>query len=263
MAQIKKLGKLSSMSSRQKITAIVLVVVLIFVGWELIDLFGGGKSETPVATTPTPAAQKQPGQMTVNGPTGAPPARPSPQNPAMAAAQGPSEQPLLRETTVSVDSQILELQKKSEQIYVDQINQLQMLKLQREIAETNQAIASARLATVTAEKNVSDLLTRPSTPPTSQTQAYLASTSTGEMAIPLPQTGQIPPAPIEVPYVVISVSMQLGRWNAVVGYQGKMFNVSIGDVLPLDGSVVVSISKNGVMLVKNGKRRRVGILSSL
>lgn len=273
MVPEKKAGmnQLSGMTTKNKVVAGLLVVVVIFLLWQVMGLFGG-KSEAP----PEPAPTKQ--QMNANaagggGAGGATPGAPAGGTPnAGAGMSQPSDQTQLHEAPVGMDARIVDLQKQTQQKYIDQLNQLQTLKVQREIAETNQAIATARLATVTAEKSVSDILTKP-TPQQVPVGAYSAPlvnpTLTG---VPVATEGQPTGAPTEVPpppptaaasYVVISVSMQLGRWSAVLGYQGKLYNVSIGDVLPIDGSVVASINKNGVLLVKNGERRKISIISSI
>jgi len=292
-SETQKEGMLSGMSTKQKVIAVLLVIITLIVLWQVIGMFSGSSS-APIVAEPThkPAA----GTMNSNTPVASAATSPvnTPTNPMMAQGTTPTipqlpptmpEQPQVRESAVTMDNQILEIQKKSEEKYIDQLNQLQMLKVQREIAETNQAIASARLATVTAEKNVSDLLTRPTTPQNSGAPGALTMSGAESYAIltgqsiptaspppslsppePQPQpttTVVVPPPVIDVPYSVISISMQLGKWNAVVALQDKLFNVSIGDVLPPDGSIVASINKNGVVLIKDRKRRRVSITSSI
>jgi hypothetical protein len=59
---------------------------------------------------------------------------------------------------------------------------------------------------------------------------------------------------------VISVSQLQNRWGAVLGYQGNLYSVFSGDVLPPDGSKVISISKSGVILEKNGIRTLVSMV---
>ncbi len=61
----------------------------------------------------------------------------------------------------------------------------------------------------------------------------------------------------------MSVSMQLQHWTAVVGYNGKLYTVGVGDVLPPDGSVVSSINKSAVTLKKEGKEERLTIVSEV
>jgi type IV pilus biogenesis protein PilP len=72
---------------------------------------------------------------------------------------------------------------------------------------------------------------------------------------------QVGPAPVS--YVVISVSMQMNRWTAVLGYQGKLYNVSVGDVLPMDGWSVQSISREGVILKKDNDTRKISLVPAI
>jgi hypothetical protein len=287
-----KSGILSGMTTKQKAMAGVIVFVILVIIWQVMGLMGGSSSSGAIEPVTTPVPKKTSAAMNANAPKGGAvaainqPAQVNAANPQAAqltTQEAAAQQPMVREGTLSMDNQILELQKKTEEKYVDQLNQLQMLRVQREIAETNQAIASARLATVTAEKNVSDLLTKPSQPilPLQQQQlpppqmpsgtydntalgGQPSTPPTTEVVPPPPATTvQIPLPPVEVPYFVVSVSMQFGRWSAVLGYQGKLYNISVGDVLPVDRSVVASINKNGVVLVKGKKRRKISIITAI
>ncbi|HSW93335.1 MAG TPA: hypothetical protein VLJ15_03155, partial [Gammaproteobacteria bacterium] len=151
-----------------------------------------------------------------------------------------------------------------QEAYLDSVNQLQLLRVKREIAETNQAIAAARLATETANKNMSDLLTQPAVMPEApagnNVGTYGEKTGTAQ---PANQNAQPVKQPLlDVPFTVVSVSMQLNRWSAVLGYEDKLYSVSLGDSL-FDGSKVVSINKSGVTLMKDGKRRRISIQTTI
>lgn len=278
-------NRLGGMTSKQKVTAIVLVVVVLIILWQVMGLFEGPKPTVPV---PPPAANKArmnpaapggaPSPSMVQGGAIRPVSNPSNINlPSMAPGAAGEEPMQLREVPVPPQTSVLEGQKKLEQEYVDQLNQLQTLKVQREIAETNQAIAAARLATVTAEKNVSDILTKPSQPtgPAIPEAAYsnaLVSPTIPGAQIELgggpankPPSEQPPPPPkpIEANYTVVSVTQEMGRWNAVVGVEGKLYSVSVRDVLP-DGSIVRSINKNGIVIVdKEGKKKRINIVTSI
>lgn len=273
---------LSGMTPKQKVMAAVIVIILITIIWQVMGLMGGSNSSESI--TPIPQGQP-PATMNANGPKGSAPitvgqtTASQQANPQLQAGHTVAQQPAIREATLPpAEGQLLELQKKTEEKYVDQLNQLQMLRVQREIAETNQAIATARLATVTAEKNVSDLLTKPSQPVQPVTLQQLAppqippgTYDNSALGLGGPPAENVPPPPAttavvippEIPYSVVSVSMQFGRWNAILSSQGKLFNVSVGDVLPLDRSVVASISKSGVVLVKGKKRRKVSIVTAI
>ena len=259
---------LSGISTKQKVIAVVLVIMVFFIVWQVISLFGkGGKPIPPPPMTMTKQNVAHPMQMTAPSSAGNVPG-----GAMISAAPSPPVQVEPRPVPTQEESELLKLQQQTQAKYIAALNELQMLKIQREIAETNQAITSAKLATVTSEKGITDLLTGPAAPPqpavnfgsyASQLASPAPTAEGGEAAAAVP-----PPPPLviqrpveETPYVVISVSMQLGTWRAVIGYQGKLFSVTVGDTLPIDGAKVVSISRRGVQLKKDGKTRRIPITS--
>lgn len=233
----------AGLTTRQKVTAGIVLVLIVVVIWQVIGLFSEDSAPAIAAAPGTP---------------GAAPAHPAPQ-----AAQLPPKQqagPLSQR-----EAELLRMQQETEAKYVGALNELQMLKVSREIAETNQAIMTAKLATITAEKNIVELLTGPIRPVTaaSYAQGLVNPVSSGSETPPAggEQSGAPTPPPItEVTYSVISVSQLQSRWNAVLGYQGNLYSVGVGDLLPPDGSKVVSISKSGVVLDKNGQRKRLSLV---
>lgn len=248
----------STFNTKQKVIAAITVIIFCFIIYEVIGLFPS-KSATTVVT-PVPA---HPQQMSAN-------------RPAMTAsfaspgAMQPAGQPAALTTVNAItpspkDSVDLQKQQQQQQVYLESVNQLQLLKVKREIAETNQAIASARLATETANKNMSDLLTSPAPLPQA-TGGMDLSKLTGGVGSTTVQTTEnsppIKPTVLDIPFSVISVSMDFNRWKAVLSYQDKLYSVSIGDTL-FDGSKVASITKNGVTLVKDGRRRKISIQTSI
>ena len=56
------------------------------------------------------------------------------------------------------EMELLAQQKQIEAKYIAALNELQALRLEREIAETNKAIIDAKLGTITAQKNIIDLI---------------------------------------------------------------------------------------------------------
>lgn len=257
MALEKQSKEGSGMPVKQKAMIVAVVVIFLIIIWQVVGLMGGfghGSTPAPVPTKPVANHQnaKTSEMMSPN------------MNASTAGNNMPAQQGELRQGQVANDQRFMQMQQMSEQKYLDKINDLEDLKIQRAIAETNQAIATAKLATVTAEKNISDLLTKPAAPevPAGTYANKLANPSMqGENAQP-GAASSMPAAP-EVAYTVISVSMQLGRWSAVIGSQGKLFNVVVGDVLGPDNSVVVSINKSGVMLRKNGVTRKISIMTAI
>lgn len=235
---------ISEVTNRQKMIAAAFIVVVLVIIWQVVGLLGN--KSVKVTPAPSVGALKKDGQFNSSSPS-----------------QLASSEPVVRQAPVQTDNQFMKMQHDAEQQYVSKVNELESLKIQREIAEMNQAISAAKLATVTAEKGISDVLTKPSLPPVSAGEyaSRLASPVRQGESVVGGQPGSAVPA--EVTYTVISVSMQLHKWSAVIGYQGKLYNVSVGDVLPLDGAVVESINRGGVVLRKNGKSRKISLVSAI
>ncbi len=257
-------GMLSNMPPKQKVIIVILIIVVLVILWQLKGLFSSGG----VSSTSHPAlkVEKLSSGSSVSPATTATLSSTAGGLPHTAAM--PTQQSLIAEQQAFAEQNMMLMRQQQEvqAKYLNAVNELQMLKIQQEIAQANQAIATAKLATVTAEKGVSDLLTRPSAPsvPTSVYANNLVSpTQAGGEPVSQPPIQPAPTVAMEVPYVVISVSMESHRWSAVIGYQGKLYTVSTGDTLPIDGSVIRSISRNGVVLRKNGQDRKIGIVSSI
>jgi len=250
-----------TLTTKQKVIAILTVIIFAFIIYEVIGFFSSEKQAEPVITPVKPASFAQSKQTTT--------VRTQVKPGTAAAGKTPgSPQPVLLAAVpaITVNREGIDFQKQREQQqnYLDSVNQLQLLKVKREIAETNQAIAAARLATETANKTMSDLLTQPAVMPVppagnfaGKTEAAASSAQPAEQSAPPP-----PPQVLDVPFTVVSVSMQMNRWNAVLGYQDKLYSVTLGDSL-FDGSKVASINKSGVTLVKDGKRRRISIQTTI
>lgn len=259
-------NRLGNMPAKQKLMMVVTVIVVFIVIWQVIGLFSSPSSKPATTITPSPATTMSaaaPGSATTPQPgSTAATAMPRPYGTQPQTMTAPRETPIPRESTINQEEQ-----DKIEKRYLKQLNDLEQLKIERQIEEMNQAIATAKLATVTAEKSTAELLTKP-TPlvPDSAYANQLVSPTRSGSAI---EGGEpIPPAPLEqmapdVSYNVISVSMQFNKWTAVIGAQGKLYNVSVGDTLPPDGSIVSSINKNGVTLRKDNRTRKISMTTAI
>lgn len=270
---------LENMPTKQKIIIGVFIVVVLVIIWQVMGLFGGGETPAPATSiAPAPAA------MNTTSPSPSSTVSPTPNMPSSVArtadmqmlqsATHSSAPNMPREEPLPKD-QFSNEQEKSEAIYLKKINDLEKLKIDRQIEEMNQAIATARLATATADKSTAELLTKPAPVVTDAAYAnqLVNPTRSGTAVVgeePPTQNQQPPsiPPPQEevkpdVAYSVISVSFQLSKWSAVIGAQGKLYNVSVGDILPLDGSVIISINKNGVTLKKDKKTRKISLIPAI
>src|SRR5579862_3301069 len=126
--------QIADLTTRQKVITVIFVLIVIFLIWQVIRLLHVGGS----TSAPTPAANAVAAntpQMSV---------------PKPAALPKPAD--------VSANDAVLQrMQQQTEAQYVVALNELQMLKISRDIAEANKAIATAKLDTVTAQKNTLDL----------------------------------------------------------------------------------------------------------
>jgi hypothetical protein len=231
----------TDVSTKQKVMVAVVIIIFLVVIWQVIAILGIGKS-SPAAIAP--AVKTNTANATKAGAMSSP-SNASNGNPTAVVQQS-------YDMTIRDNGELLKLAKDNQEKYLRAINDLQILKLQREIAEANQAIASAKLATVTAEKSMSEVLTKSTTVPQLSPASYangLIAPGLADINNP-PMTGPVKQANTNSDYQVLSVSMQNRKWTAVVGAQGKLFDVAIGDVLTADGSVVVSINRDAVVLEK-------------
>lgn len=261
-------GMGSGISTKQKLMAVILIIVIAVIIWQVMGVMGSGSSSNGKNAAITPAsapAQPQPAHKP------AAPMQPS-ANPAGATVVVPPAPNMMQQQPAPMTSQaanpaqpqaasnadIIKAQQDQQQAYLTSVNELQMLKLQRDIAETNQAIETARLATETAKKNITDLMAKPIPQPTP------AGNYANSLVKPVQPSGDSNGAmAMAVPYTVISVSMQLNRWTAVLGYQGKLYSVSVGDVLPVDGWVVSYIGRDGVVLKKEDQTRKISLVPAI
>jgi len=236
-----KTQALGSMSTRQKVMAIAMVVVIIIIMWQLKDLFGiGGGSKS----APKPASVS--GSSSATSPSG-----PSPN--VTPKVVDVSENP----PTTQHEAELMKLQQETEAKYIQALNALQILKVQKEIANTDKDISSAQLAKVVSQKKIVDLLAPPPPPPPSESmnkQVFLQQQQ---------QTFATNGLDMEAKYTVLSVSHIQNIWNAVLNYKGSLFNVRVGDVLPPDGSKVTFIGRDGVTIERDGNKRKIAIVSAI
>lgn len=244
----------SGSSNRQKIIAAVFVVILIVIIWQIWGLFRTPSATTTVTTTNTATRTTTPGM----------PGAPQQVVPQPATLPSQQTMPVMSQR----EAEMLKMQQDTESRYLSTLNELQMLRLERDIAETNKAIMSAKLDTVTAEKGIVNLLQPPQPPVAQATYARglagtpaAPATATTTTVTPVVAQQTTTTTTVEVtPYTVLSVSKLQNRWSAVVGYQGSLFSVMIGDILPPDGSKVISISRTGIILEKNNIRRKISMV---
>src|SRR3990167_3212937 len=129
MAENKFQG-LANMTTRQKAIAGVVVVIVLFLGWQVFGMFGGSSKPSQSTTQPVMQATRTGGAMTPTFPGGPPGMPQMPGSPQKASLI--KEQPLTER-----EKQLMQLQQETQAKYVAALNELQMLKLALEIAQTN------------------------------------------------------------------------------------------------------------------------------
>ncbi len=229
---------------RQHITVGVLILVLAMIIWQMIGLFGGGGGGSSTAIAPMTNANnnKHPNQTS-----------------AMSQLVGsPSSLPQahLTPNAAESDANLVKMQQDTQEKYLNALNELQVLKVNREIAVTNQAIMTARLAAVAAEKKMTDILSPPAPTP----QEYAQNLVNPSVAKNQTTTTTEESVPDVVTYTVVSVSLLQNQWGAVMGSKGNLYSVKVGDILPPDRSKVIGIDKSGVTLLKDGEKVRISMV---
>jgi len=233
-----KTQAISGMSTRQKVTAGVMVVVVLIILWQLVALFRSGSTTTTPTTAPANI------RTTTGAPTSAQPQMMTPKVVDIMA-----QKPAMTER----ESELMKQQQETQAKYLQALNDLQVLKVAKDIANANKDISAARLSTVVSEKKIIDILTPPAPPPTSDVISKLN---------PI-QSQQPIYSDQEVRYTVVSISQLQNKWSAVLGYKGTLYNVHVGDTLTADGSTVVSIYRDAVTISKDGKKTRLTLVPIL
>lgn len=239
---------MSGLGQRQKVIIVAIVIIFLIVIYNIVGLFrNSGTTTTPtVATTTTPAVTTPPAS--------------APGNPKEATAasaitdQSAAANSSVRQTHVLPNLEILRLESQKQTEYMSDLSELQLLKVQRQIAETKQAIAAAKLATITAETGIADSLTV-----TGQGRGNVS-----QQQVTL-NTNFTPPAPapsINASYTLMSVSFQGKKWTAVIKDSANYVIVSVGDKLS-DGSTVQSIDRAGVTIKKDNTITKLALSNAI
>lgn len=230
------------MDKKKLITYAAIGVIVLIIIWQAMSMFGGDTAASQPLTIPNPDKPKEASLLP----------------PPSAQKQAPMTER---------EMQLMKLQQETQAKYLAAITELQMLRVSKDIAEIKRDVSKATLENITAQKGIVDLLTpkkstigpdtysqglesgSPAQTPASASTATSTSESTTEQAASSND------------YKVVSVSKLRGEWVAVLGAGTALYSVKTGDVLPVDGSTVTSIDRGGVQLEKNGKTRKLSMVS--
>lgn len=216
--------KIKSLETKQKIKLGIFAVILVIVIWEAYGLMSGPS---------TPATNN----------SGQPPV----------IVQQKVETHVQEKQFVPVKITSSAVLQKNQEAYVKALNQLQLLKVQEAIQSTKKSIADSQLATKESEEKM-QTLTRPAVMP-------MAPVSSDAYAKNLvnPVDANTTGAVIDADsYKLLYVASESGVWQAIIGNNGKLYNVELNTALP-DGSVVMDITSTKVTLSNHGVRRILSI----
>lgn len=238
-----KMNSLANMTTRQKVTAGIVVVVVLIIIWQLYGMFSSGSSDQPLpkaAPPTTTAAKRPPASTNASG--------------AMQPDGTPATADIMQQTRPLTPNEaaIMKLQQETQASYLAALSELQMLKVQKDIAVASKDISTAKLATVTSQKKIIDMLSPPVPAPSAE---LINKNIVAQSAAVL--------ANQDVKYSVVSVSQLQYRWSAVLSFKGSLYSVHVGDMLAPDGSKVISIGNDGVTIQKDGERKKLPLITSI
>lgn len=227
----------------KKIVTIALVIIIGgVVIWQAVDLFSGPGEVEAVAQTktiPNPDIPK----------------------PASLMASDTSKTAPMTEQEIKM----MQAQKINDQKYLDQINQLKFLQIELSIAGANKEITKAREDTIASQVKMNEMLKSAQPKTASYTDSLTglpgAAPADTNAAPPTSSSPGTTASSTTEDYTVVSVTNLQGRWMAVVGLNGKLYNVAVGDTVGSDGATVISIDKSGVTLEKKDKKTKVNMNS--
>lgn len=230
-----------ALERKQQIMVVVIVIAFAFVLWQLYDILGlssvfGGNQTTANTTTamtnqPTSLANSQASKSSLPAQSDSMNTSVSqtPSN-SMAAANTENDQarnmadPNNQSSAANVTSKHEALPLTAvERQYLDLANKLQLLKMQRQVLQEQEAIAET-------EKKLRELGVG------GAGQQLTAQTSTGSTDLKL-----------------VYLDYQQGQWTATVSMGGRFYEVNRGTMLA-DGFRVAHISSTGVVVSRNGQR---------
>lgn len=220
-----------NLTTRQKILIPLIIIALLYLAWELYDIFATPKSVVSKPPVPTSApAIKQ--QLPVQAPPNTTPnieinsTNPTTVTPPTVTAPTSKEE---SDTESGLTSQ--------QSIYLKLLNQYQLLKMKHMLLEEEVAIATAR-------QKISEL--------SAQSGGTLTETDYLVGDYGTTQPGEVSTSMDDVGYSVIYIDYQDGRWHATLNVRGQFETVASGTTLS-DGATVISINRQQVIVKKGSK----------
>lgn len=247
------------MESKKIVTIGLIAVVVAFGVWYGMSIYAEQDKAALEAAKPKPMETPKTATLMPTTPA-ANPAQTATAATGPAAGSGAGQQTKLVLTEREI--QLMKMQQEAQAQYLQLLDQLQTLRVQKDIAETNKDIMKAKMDAVFALRKMNDLLAPPAPPPA----PVLDNSKLGDNGAGTPAAGRQ-----GLPVVggggdssdisVVSVTNLQGRWMAVLNTGGKLISVAAGDKLESDNSIVLAIDRSGIWLEKNGIKRKVTMMS--
>jgi hypothetical protein len=231
---------LKNLSSKQKILLPIFVLAVVYIVWQVYDMFGGGAAQS---STPTPAARSTVAMQTqpMVGPS-ASQAQAQGQLPATMGQSGPGMQQVQPVPTEKNVASLAATSANDDQSqYVQLLNHYQLLKMKRLLLEEEVAISTAQQKIAEMNAKTVSLGGMPDTG-----VEDMGGYSDSAMAATAPSSSEGGSGE----YKVVYIDKQGGDWNATLNRKGRFEEVSIGSELA-DGTQVISIDSSGVV-IKHG-----------
>ena len=230
---------LKNLSAKQKILLPIFVLALIYVIWQVYDMFGGGAVQPApvVAAKPVVVMQTQPM-------AGAPSSQMQAQEqmPAALGQNAPGAPAQLAPTEKSVVALAATSGGDDQSQYVQLLNHYQLLKMKRLLLEEEVAISTAQQKIAEMNAKTVSLGGMPDTG-----VEDMGGYSDSAMAATAPSNSE---GGGSGDYKVVYIDKQGGDWNATLNRKGRFEEVTIGSELT-DGTQVISIDSTGVV-IKHG-----------
>ncbi|EKD75271.1 MAG: hypothetical protein ACD_44C00184G0003 [uncultured bacterium] len=242
-----------NLDKRQKIILFILIVLIIFLIWQIKSLFHKptAQAEPALSNTKTKIIEK----------TGATTPMPSPS--ALSANENSTSilSPMTSSTTAT--PQLLPPQQIE---YLQTIDEYQLAQAKRMLAEQITAIAIANQNTAKAKAETTRILTEVTygnNPFPNLQQQQAINTNANSIALTQTSFSQQPTNNAPTNYKVVFIGSKEGKWSAILAKNGEYTIVTPGMIMP-DQSTVSDITPNNVTLqLPGGAKMTLPIQSSL
>jgi hypothetical protein len=238
------------MDTKKILTLGAVVVIAGVIGWQVMAMMGDNnaakQNNAPKAVNPdTPKQANLIPQSPASSPAG-----------SLTSQAGSASAPAMTQR----EMELMQMQQETQARYLAALDQLQMLRVEKDIADANKDIMKSKADMVTAQRKIVAMLTPPA-PPTAPAPV-IDQTGSGNKAGTKGSGQQVSSQSTNADdYRVVSVTNLHGRWTAVVNTAGKLVSASIGDKLEADDSVIIAIDRSGITLEKDGTKRKIAMVS--